>query len=457
MDVVLVLEGDRYGALRLLRGAKNRFGSTEETGVLEMTGEGLRDVPDPARAFLGAGGAEAPGSRSRPSWRAPGPSWSRSRRSSRRRASACLGEPLVGVPADRLALLVAVLARRCGLDLSQPGPVRRASWGVRPSSEPALDLPVALALASTLAGRRRWRPGTVACGEVSLLGGLRPVQGLERRLREAARLGFRQAIVPASEDTERAGAEHRRTLRDVQLRVVAVSSLREALERSIGCRFGTFGVGSGLGGSGSLGRCTVSCDCWAAASGLILAIALTSPSATGSVFDRSAAGYVLLLVWLVAWFIAGYSVMPHITVEPARRIIASVSDLSAGEFVAAVIGLTVGLLLGLLLGLPLSNFPDPYGWLLPLGVSVVLGLGMMGLTVAKRDDLLEAARDVGLLRPPESRAPADGDAEVGRAADLRGHQRHHRRPAGRRRGIGLPGGHARRAALRARGAPAHRR
>jgi uncharacterized protein YacL len=146
--------------------------------------------------------------------------------------------------------------------------------------------------------------------------------------------------------------------------------------------------------------------------GLILAVALTSPSATGSVFDRSAAGYVLLLVWLVAWFIAGYSVMPHITVEPARRIIVSVSDLSAGEFVAAVIGLTVGLLLGLLLGLPLSNFPDPYGWLLPLGVSVVLGLGMMGLTIAKREDLLEAARDVGLLRPPESRAPADGDAEA---------------------------------------------
>ena len=146
--------------------------------------------------------------------------------------------------------------------------------------------------------------------------------------------------------------------------------------------------------------------------GLILAIALTSPSATGSVFDRSLAGYVLLLTWLVAWFIAGYAVMPHITVEPARRMIESVSDLSAGEFVAAVIGLTVGLLLGLLLGLPLANFPEPYGWLLPLGVSVVLGLGMMGLTVAKRDDLLDAARDVGLLRSPETHAPGDTDAEV---------------------------------------------
>ena len=97
---------------------------------------------------------------------------------------------------------------------------------------------------------------------------------------------------------------------------------------------------------------------------------------------------------------AGYSVLPHITVQPAHRIIEAVSDLSAGEFVAAVIGLTIGLVLGLLLGLPLANFPDPYWFLLPLGVSVVLGLGMMGLTVAKRDDLLDAARDVGLLRCP---------------------------------------------------------
>ena len=76
----------------------------------------------------------------------------------------------------------------------------------------------------------------------------------------------------------------------------------------------------------------------------------------------------------------------------------AVTDMSTGEFVAAVLGLLVGLLMGLLLGLPLANFPDPYGLLLPLGVSIVLGLGMMGLTVAKRDDLLDALRDAGLLR-----------------------------------------------------------
>ena len=127
--------------------------------------------------------------------------------------------------------------------------------------------------------------------------------------------------------------------------------------------------------------------------------------------------------------------MPYITVQPAHRIIESVSDLSAGEFVAAIIGLTIGLVLGLLLGLPLANFPDPYGWLLPLGVSVVLGLGMMGLTVAKRDDLLDAARDVGLFRAPDARpGRRRRDRAPERAADLRRHQRHHRRPVrGRRR------------------------
>ena len=143
--------------------------------------------------------------------------------------------------------------------------------------------------------------------------------------------------------------------------------------------------------------------------GLILAIALTASSAAGLPSTGPLAGYLLLICWLVAWFVAGYSVLPYITVEPAHRIIEEVSDLSAGEFVAAIIGLTIGLVLGLLLGLPLANFPDPYGLLLPLGVSVVLGLGMMGLTVAKRDDLLDAARDVGLLRRP-TRAPVR-DAE----------------------------------------------
>ena len=175
VDVVLVLEGDRYGALRLLRAAKNRFGSTEEAGVLEMTGEGLRDVPDPARAFLGAGGRESPGVVVAATMEGTRPILVEVQALV---ASAGIGMPrraLVGVPADRLALLVAVLGRRCGLDTREQGPLREPRRG-RHVDEPALDLPVALALAST-ARDVPLAPGTVACGEVSLLGVAAPRPG----------------------------------------------------------------------------------------------------------------------------------------------------------------------------------------------------------------------------------------------------------------------------------------
>lgn len=225
VDVVLVLEGDRYGALRLLRTAKNRFGSTEETGVLEMTGSGLRDVPDPARAFLGAGHRDEPGVVVAPVLEGTRPVLVEVQALV---APAGIGVPrraLVGVPGDRLALLVAVLARRCGVDVSRQDVYLSLAGGAS-VEEPALDLAVALALAST-AQDLPIDPGTVACGEVTLLGGLRPVRGLERRLREAARLGFRRAIVPASDETVRLGARVAGSAGDLE--VVAVASLRDAL------------------------------------------------------------------------------------------------------------------------------------------------------------------------------------------------------------------------------------
>ncbi len=231
VDVVLVLEGDRYGALRLLRGAKNRFGSTEETGVLEMTGEGLRDVADPARAFLGTAGVEAPGVAVAAIMEGTRPILVEVQALV---ASAGIGVPrraLVGVPSDRLALLVAVLARRCGLDIASQD-LYVSLVGGATVGEPALDLAVALALAST-ARDRALAPGTVAFGEVSLLGSLRPVQALERRLREAARLGFAQAIVPAGEDAARLGGAIAGPA-GTELRIIAVDSLQAALARSIG-------------------------------------------------------------------------------------------------------------------------------------------------------------------------------------------------------------------------------
>jgi uncharacterized protein YacL len=101
-------------------------------------------------------------------------------------------------------------------------------------------------------------------------------------------------------------------------------------------------------------------------------------------------------------------------VVPAGWLLREIEHLSTAEFVTAVIGLLIGLLMGLLLGLPLSAFPDPLGTWLPLGVSLFLGLGMLGLTVAKRDDLILAAEAIGIVRrpTPERTGAVAGDPHI---------------------------------------------
>jgi DNA repair protein RadA/Sms len=194
VDAVLNLEGERTASMRLLRAVKNRFGSTEEVGVFEMAERGLAEISDPGRAFLPQTAEHAPGSvtgatleGSRPllvevqALVAPG-----GYGSPRRTA--------LGIDTNRLSLLVAVLGRRAGIGLGSHDVYANLAGGLD-LADPGLDLPLALALASSL--RDRVIPADlVAIGEVGLLGEVRPVSGLERRLREAARLGFRAAIVP---------------------------------------------------------------------------------------------------------------------------------------------------------------------------------------------------------------------------------------------------------------------
>ena len=225
VDAVLALEGERFSPLRIVRASKNRFGSTEEVGVFEMGAAGLAEVQDPARAFLADVERAAPGSVVAPTLEgsrpilvevqalvAPGPVGT-----PRRTAS--------GVDPNRVALLIAVLGRRAGIGLSSHDVYVNLAGGLT-VEEPALDLPIALALASSLRDRPV-RAGTVAIGEVGLLGELRPVPGLERRLREAARLGFTRAIVPAR-GHEANGAN------DLDgLAIVPVDSLRDAVETAL--------------------------------------------------------------------------------------------------------------------------------------------------------------------------------------------------------------------------------
>ncbi len=185
VDAVVTIEGERFAALRLVRASKNRFGSTEEIGVFEMAGHGLLEVHDPARAFLVEHPEAAPGSVVAPTLEGSRPLLVEVQALV---APAGYGNPArrtSGLDTNRLGLLVAVLGRRAGIGLGTHDVYANLAGGLA-VAEPGLDLPVALALASSL----RDRPvpvGTVAIGEVGLLGELRGVAGLERRLREAAR------------------------------------------------------------------------------------------------------------------------------------------------------------------------------------------------------------------------------------------------------------------------------
>ncbi len=142
--------------------------------------------------------------------------------------------------------------------------------------------------------------------------------------------------------------------------------------------------------------------------GLVAAIAVAITSAAGvpKLDTSTLGGAVLLASWIGAWFVIGFSVLPYVTVVPAQSLIRHVTEMSTGEFISGVVGLVLGLVIGLLLGLPMTNLPEPYNWLLPIGTILVTGLGMMGLTVAKRADLADALRNAGLIKPPEPRSAA---------------------------------------------------
>ena len=137
-------------------------------------------------------------------------------------------------------------------------------------------------------------------------------------------------------------------------------------------------------------------------------------AASAHIFSESPSGGWLLAAWVVAWVVVGFAILPYLTVVPAGWLLREIEHLSTAEFVTAVVGLLIGLLMGLLLGLPLSAFPDPLGTWLPLGVSLFLGLGMLGLTVAKREDLLLAAEAIGIVRRPvpEHGAAVAGDPHI---------------------------------------------
>ncbi len=203
VDAVLYFEGERGHHFRLLRAVKNRFGPTDEIGVFEMTGKGLSEVANPSALFLGDRSSLSPGTAVFAGIEGTRPLLMEIQALV---AATGYGTPrraVVGWDTGRLAMLLAVLDARGGVGMGGHDVYLNVAGGLK-VGEPAADLASAAALISSFQGRPLPRD-TVFFGEISLSGDVRPAPQAELRLKEAAKLGFASAIVPAGTRVDTAG------------------------------------------------------------------------------------------------------------------------------------------------------------------------------------------------------------------------------------------------------------
>jgi DNA repair protein RadA/Sms len=218
VDVVLYFEGEPFSTYRLLRGVKNRFGSTNEVGVFEMKEQGLVEVDNPSRAFLSQRWGEAIGSVVVPTLEGSRPLLVEIQALTSPTSFGLPRRTANGVDFGRLLMIIAVLARRIGLKLGNQDIITNVTGGFK-IGEPGADLGIALAIASS-SRDVGVDPQLVAVGEVGLSGELRVVSQMDRRVAEAARLGFKRCLVPKTS----AGIT---SPKDIEL--MSVSTLREAI------------------------------------------------------------------------------------------------------------------------------------------------------------------------------------------------------------------------------------
>ncbi|MBI2871882.1 MAG: DNA repair protein RadA [Chloroflexi bacterium] len=219
VDVVLYLDGESMGVHRILRSVKNRFGSTNELALFQMSDHGLEEVLDPSGAFLGQHPAGVAGSAVIVTLEGSRPLLAEVQ---------ALAIPSVftpprrtcnGVEFNRLVMVVAVLTKQANLALGSQDIILNVAGGLR-VGEPAADLGMAMAIASSFRNSPL-DPGCVYMGELALSGELRPVPQLRRRLREASRLGFHKALVPLAREETPSPEDG--------IEVVALSTLAEAI------------------------------------------------------------------------------------------------------------------------------------------------------------------------------------------------------------------------------------
>lgn len=220
VDTVLYFEGDSTHAYRILRAVKNRYGSTNEIALLEMTGKGLVEVSDPAGLFLPSSGVSSPGSTV-----VMGLEGSRTLLVEVQALVAQTPFPnprrtVSGADLSRVLLILAVLDRRAGIGSGGMDVFVNVAGGLR-LTEPAADLGIALALVSSM-WEKPMIEKTAVCGELGLSGEVRPVLRLEGRLREAVRLGLTRAIVPA------AGADKLPEIKGLE--VILVETIDDAIQ-----------------------------------------------------------------------------------------------------------------------------------------------------------------------------------------------------------------------------------
>ena len=196
VDTVLYFEGDKSHVFRILRAVKNRFGSTNEIGVFEMNEKGLTQVPNPSAVFLSERSAVAPGSVVTACMEGTRPILVEIQGLV---SSSGLGTPrrtILGLDNNRVALIVAVMEKRLGMNLSGLDIFMNVTGGVK-IVEPAVDLAIAAALASSFLDRPVDKQTTLI-GEIGLTGEIRAVAHVQARIKEAAKMGFTRCLVPSS-------------------------------------------------------------------------------------------------------------------------------------------------------------------------------------------------------------------------------------------------------------------
>ncbi|MBE9513370.1 MAG: DNA repair protein RadA [Chloroflexi bacterium] len=217
VDAVLYLEGEPFSSYRLLRCVKNRFGSTNEVGIFEMKSEGLIEVDNPSQVLLSQRLSQMVGSVVVPTLEGSRPLLMEIQALTNPTSFGLPRRTANGVDFGRLLMITAVLTRRVGLKLASQDIIVNVTGGLK-IGEPAADLGIALAIASSYRDIET-APDLAAAGEVGLSGELRAISRLERRVSEAARLGFKRCLVP------KLGAKV--STKDIEL--IPASTLREAI------------------------------------------------------------------------------------------------------------------------------------------------------------------------------------------------------------------------------------